>query len=130
MHIQGVGEGEKRENVQSDFFFSFFALELVHINPSCADERKICLGAAQEAFVDYRVFPSSVLDLHNLTAHRSVSSQLSSGSALICRDINMSFSPGSSGGCLWLLPGLLPTHHILLAAASATRGTNVFSVIT
>lgn len=61
MHIQGVWEGEKRENVQSEFI-SFFALQLVHIHSSCADERKICLGAAQEALVDYRVFLFLVVD--------------------------------------------------------------------
>lgn len=87
MHIQGVAEGEKRENVQSEFI-SFFALELVHINSSCADERKICLGAAQEALVDYRVFSFLVVDQHNLTEHRALSPQLSFGSALICRDTN------------------------------------------
>lgn len=78
--------------------FLFFSLELVHIHSSCADERKICLGAAQEALVDYRVFLFLVVDQHDLTEHRALSSQLSSGSALICRDINKSFSPDSSGG--------------------------------
>lgn len=107
----------------------FFSLELVHINSSCADERKNFLGAAQEALVDYRIFPFLVVDQRSLTEHRALSSQLSSGSALICRDINKSFSPGSSGGCLQLLPSLLPTLHILLAAASTTGETNVFSVV-
>lgn len=91
MYIQGVGEGEKRENVQSEFI-PFFILELVHINSSCADERKIFLGAAREGLVDYRVFPSLVVSHHNLTAHRAISPQLSSGSAMICRDINKIFS--------------------------------------
>lgn len=77
--------------------FLIFPLELVHINSSRADERKIVLGVAQETPVDYRVFHFLVVDQHNLTEHRALSSQLSSGSALICRDINKSFSPGSSG---------------------------------
>lgn len=61
--------------------------------------------------------------------HRALSSQPLSDSALICRDLSKSFLPGSGGECLQLLPGLLPTHHILLAAASTVGGTNEFSVI-
>lgn len=41
----------------------------------------------------------------------------------------MSFYPGSSGGCLQILPGLLLAHHILLAATSTVGGMSVFSII-
>lgn len=42
MHIQGLGEGERRGKVRSEFI-SFFVLEQIQINSSCADEREICL---------------------------------------------------------------------------------------
>lgn len=79
--------------------------------------------------VGYRIFLSLVVDQHNLMVHRALSSQLSSGSALICRHVNRTFFLGSSSGSWWVLPRLLPAHHILLAVTSTTGGTNVFSFI-
>lgn len=92
-------------------------------------KEKFVFALPSEDLVGYRIFPSLVVDQHNPAAHRALSSQPSSRSALISRDVNNNFSPGSSGGCLWLMPGLLPSHHILLAATSTIGGTNVFSVI-
>ena len=92
-------------------------------------KKKFVFVLPSKDLVGYRIFPSLVVDQHNLMAHRALSSQPLSGLALICGDVNKSFSPGSSGVCLRFMPGLLATHHILLAATSTVGGTNVFSVM-
>lgn len=133
MHIQGVWEGEKRENVQSEFISFFCTRTSLYSFQLCWWKKNLswcCPGGP------CRLQSILLLGCRPTQPHRtqsSLSSQLSSGSAQICRDINKSFSPGSSGGdvyrCLQLLPSLFPILHILLAAPSAAGGTNMFSVI-
>lgn len=97
MHIQGVWEGGKRENVQSEFISLFFIRTSPYSFQLCWWKKNLswcCPGGPCRL----QSIPLLGCRQHNLTEHRALSSQLSSGSALICRDINKSFSPDSSGG--------------------------------
>jgi len=92
------------------------------LNPVVLIKEKFVFVLPSRDLIGYKIFPSLVVDQQNLTFHRVFPSQPLSGLELIRSDVNRSFSPASNRAYLWVLPGLLPAHHILLAATSRLEG--------